>query len=208
MAERQTGGVIDPRFLVLAGLLSIAGIAGYVRDIVRGTTAPNRVTWALWGVEGLLIFVVEVQQHVGPAAFMTLVFGLIPVVVVVASLPHRHGRWQLGPFDLVCGAASAVGLATWALIHDATAALVAFVVADQLASLPTVRKAWLAPKSETAWTYLTGVVNTAVTIMVLHRWTTAGVAFPGAIFVTDLVIWALVALEVGPRVRGTAAVAA
>ncbi|MGC8499239.1 MAG: hypothetical protein ACP5OV_07080 [Acidimicrobiales bacterium] len=196
--------MIDPWFLVLAGLLSVAGIAGYVRDVLRGSTAPNRVTWALWGLEGLLIFVVEVQQHVGPAAIMTLVFGLIPLVVVVASLPHRHGRWQLGPFDLVCGVASVVGLVTWALIRDATAALVVFVVADQLASLPTVRKAWLAPKTETAWTYLTGVVNTAVTIMVLHRWTTAGVAFPGAIFVTDLVIWALVSREVGPRMRGEA----
>ncbi len=200
--------MIDPRFLILAGLLSAVGIGGYVRDVLRGSTTPNRVTWSLWGIEGLLIFGVEVQEHVGPAAIMTLVFGLIPIVVVAASLPHRHGRWQLGPFDVVCGLGSVVGLISWALIHDATAALVAFVVADQLASLPTVRKAWLAPQTETAWTYLTGVVNTTLTIMVLHRWTTAGVVFPGAIFVTDLVIWALVSLEVGPRMRGEAAVAA
>ncbi len=200
--------MIDPRFLLVAATLSIVGIGGYVRDVLRGSTTPNRVTWTLWGVEGLLIFGVEIQVHVGPAALMSLVFGLVPLVVVAASLPHRHGRWRLGPFDVVCAMASVVGLVAWALIRDATPALVVFVLADQAAGLPTVRKAWLAPGSETAWTYLTGVANTTLTLLVLRHWTTAGVLFPGVIWVDDVIIWLLVAFEVGPRWRGELAVAA
>ena len=202
----QTGRVIDPRFIYLAAVISLIGTAGYVRDTLRGTTTPNRVTWGLWGVEGVLAFVVEIQQHVGLAALMTLMFGLIPLLIVGVSFRGHHGVWRIGPFDVLCGSLSVAGIAFWAFVNEPTVALVSFVVADQLAGLPTMRKSWLVPSSETAWTFFTGVVNTAITIMTLRHFTTAGALFPGAIFVTDVIIWALVAFDIGPRVRGARAV--
>ena len=198
----QTGRVIDPRFVYLAAVISIIGTAGYIRDTLRGVTTPNRVTWGLWGVEGILAFVVELQQHVGLAALMTLMFGLIPLLIVTVSFRGHHGVWRIGPFDVLCGSLSIAGVAFWAFVHEPTVALISFVVADQLAGLPTIRKSWLMPSSETAWTFFTGVINTLITIMSLRHFTTEGVLFPGAIFVTDLVIWALVAFDIGPRFRG------
>ncbi len=194
--------MIDPRFVYLAAAISFVGAAGYIRDTLRGVTSPNRVTWILWGLEGVLAFVVEMQQHVGLAALMTLVFGLIPILIVIASFRGHDGTWRIGPFDLVCGGLSVAGILFWALVNEPTVALVSFVVADQLAGLPTVRKAWLVPSSETAWTFLTGVINTTITILSLRQFTTVGALFPGAIFVTDVVIWSLVALRIGPRFRG------
>ncbi len=194
--------MIDPRFVYLAAAFSFVGAAGYIRDTVRGVTSPNRVTWSLWGIEGVLAFVVEVQQHVGLAALMTLVFGLIPILIVVASFRGHDGTWRIGHFDIVCGVLSVAGIVFWTQVHEPTVALVSFVVADQLAGLPTVRKAWLVPSSETAWTFFTGVVNTTITILSLREFTTLGALFPGAIFVTDLVIWAFVAFRLGPRFRG------
>ena len=202
----QTGRVIDPRFIYLAAVISLIGTAGYVRDTLRGTTTPNRVTWGLWGVEGVLAFVVEIQQHVGLAALMTLMFGLIPLLIVGVSLRGHHGVWRIGPFDVLCGSLSVAGIAFWAFVNEPTVALVSFVVADQLAGLPTLRKSWLVPSSETAWTFFTGVINTAITIMSLRHFTTAGALFPGAIFVTDVIIWVLVAFDIGPRVRDARAV--
>ncbi len=198
----QTGRVIDPRFVYLAAVISVIGAAGYIRDTVRGVSTPNRVTWGLWGVEGVLAFVVELQQHVGLAALMTLMFGLIPLSIVAVSFGHHHGVWRMGPFDVLCGALSLAGIAFWAFVHEPTVALISFVVADQLAGLPTIRKSWLVPSSETAWTFFTGVINTAITIMSLRHFTTGGALFPGAILLTDLVIWSLVAFNIGPRVRG------
>ncbi len=194
--------MIDPRFVYLAAVISFVGAAGYIRDTLRGVTSPNRVTWSLWGIEGVLAFVVEMQQHVGLAALMTLVFGLIPLLIVAASFRGHDGTWQIGPFDIFCGLLSVAGIIFWTQVHEPTVALVSFVVADQIAGLPTVRKAWLMPSSETAWTFFTGVINTAITILSLRQFTTLGALFPGAIFVTDIVIWAFVAFRLGPRFRG------
>jgi hypothetical protein len=202
-ATGQTEGVIDPRFVYLAAGLSVVGAYDYVRDTLRGETAPNRVSWGLWGVEGVLAFVVEVQQHVGPAAVMTLMFGLVPLIVVAASFANPQSVWRVGPFDLVCGVISVLGIVFWAIVNQPTVALVSFITADQVAALPTVRKSWIAPETESPRVFVLGVVNCVITLLTLHQFTTEGAVFPGVIFVCDAVIAALVITRVGPRFRSS-----
>jgi hypothetical protein len=194
--------VIDPRFVYLAAALSLLGAYGYIRDTLRGATSPNRVTWSLWGVEGVLAFFVEIQQHVGLASLMTLMLGLVPCAVVVASFRNRNAVWKLGAFDAVCGAVSVAGLVFWAFINEPTVALVSFVVADQMAALPTVRKSWLAPSTESPRLFFMGSANCAITVLTLTKVTTAGVLFPGCILITDLIMGLLIVSNVGPRLRG------
>jgi hypothetical protein len=194
--------VIDPRFVYLAAALSLVGAYGYIRDTLRGDTSPNRVTWSLWGVEGVLAFFVEIQQHVGLASLMTLMLGLVPCAVVVASFRNRNAVWKLGAFDAICGAVSVAGLVFWAFVNEPTVALVSFVVADQMAALPTVRKSWLAPSTESPRLFFLGSMNCAITVLTLTKLTTAGVLFPGCILVTDLIVGLLIVSNVGPRLRG------
>ena len=193
--------MIDPRFVFLAALLSLIGAWGYIRHTLAGSTSPNRVTWGLWAIEGILAFAVEIQQHVGLAAVMTLMLGLVPLVVVFVSFKNPHSVWKIGRFDVFCGLISLSGLVFWCFVNQPTVALVSFVAADQIAALPTLRKAWLAPETESARVFFLGFLNCAITIMTLKHLTTAGVLFPGCILVTDLIIATLVISRVGPRLR-------
>jgi hypothetical protein len=194
--------VIAPQFVLLAIALSAFGAYGYVRDTLRGETSPNRVTWSLWGIEGVLGFGVEVQQHVGLAAWMTLMLGLVPCVIVAASFKNPNAVWKIGVFDLACGAIAVAGLLFWALVREPTVALVSFVCADQVAALPTLRKSWLAPSTESSRVFVMGCVNCIITVLTLKVITTAGFLYPGCIAVTDFVMAALIISRVGPRVRG------
>ena len=193
--------MIDPRFVYLAMALSVVGGYGYVRDTLRGETSPNRVTWSLWGLEGVLAFGVELQQHVGLAGLMTLMLGLVPIVVVLASFHNRRAVWRVGAFDVFCGCLSLAGLAFWAFVHEPTVALVSFVAADQTAALPTLRKSWLAPATESPRVFALGCANCVLTLFTLRSFTTAGVLFPGCIAVTDAVMALLIVTRVGPRTR-------
>jgi hypothetical protein len=191
--------VIDPRFVFLAAFLSLVGAYGYVRDTLRGETSPNRVTWGLWGLEGILGFVVELQQRVGLAAVMTLMLGLVPCVVLAASFKNPHSVWKIGRFDVCCGAISVAGLVFWSVVHQPTVALLSFVAADQVAALPTVRKSWLAPSSESPRVFFMGFLNCGITLMTLRHFTTAGVLFPGCVLVMDLMIGLLIVTKAGQR---------
>jgi len=199
--------VIDPRFVYLAMVLSAVGGYGYVRDTLRGTTSPNRVTWSLWALEGILAFGVELQQHVGLASWMTLMLGFIPCVVVFASFKNPRSAWKIGAFDIFCGSISLAGLAFWAFVNEPTIALVSFVCADQVAALPTLRKSWLAPSTESPWAFVMGCLNCGITILTLKVFTTEGALFPGCIVVTDFILAVMIMTRVGPRVRGEPVVA-
>lgn len=188
-------------------LLAAIGGYGYIRDTLRGVTSPNRVTWSLWGLEGILAFGVEMQQHVGLASWMTLMLGLVPCVVVFASFKNPHGVWKIGTFDIFCGSISLAGLVFWALVNEPTIALVSFVCADTVAALPTLRKSWLAPETESPRVFIMGCLNCGITILTLRILTTEGALFPGCIVVTDFVMAALIITRVGPRFRGEPAVA-
>jgi hypothetical protein len=193
--------VIDSRFVFLAAVFSLVGAQGYIRDTLRGETSPNRVTWGLWAVEGIFAFVVEIQQHVGLASLTTLMLGFIPLVVVVVSFRNPHSVWKIGTFDVFCGAVSLMGLVFWCFINEPTVALVSFVAADQIAALPTLRKSWLAPTTESPRVFFMGVLNCGLTLFTLKHLTTAGALFPGCILITDFIIGVVVFTKLGPRIR-------
>ncbi len=195
----QTEGVIDSRFVFLAAGLSLFGGYGYIRDTLRGVTSPNRVTWGLWALEGIMAFVLEVQEHVGLASVMTLMLGLVPLVVVLSSFKNAHVLWKIGRFEVFCGAVSLAGLAFWALVHEPTIALISFVAADQIAALPTLRKSWIAPASESPRLFFLGSANCAITLLTLRHFTTSGALFPGCVLVMDLSIGTLIATRLGQR---------
>lgn len=192
--------MLDPRFVFLAAALSILGSASYVRETVRGTTSPHRVTWGLWALEGILAFTVEIQQHVGLASIMTLALGLAPLVVVCASFGDSRAVWRVDGVDIACGMVSLAGLVFWAVANEPTVALVSFTAADFVAALPTYRKSWQAPQSETARVFVMGAVNTGITLLTLRNITTAGALFPGVIMITDSVLSVLILTRLGPRV--------
>jgi hypothetical protein len=197
----QTEGVIDPRFVFLGSIFSLAGAGIYVRDTWRGNTAPNRVTWTLWGIEPLLAFAVERQQHVGLASVMTLVLGTVPIVVIAVSFHDPRSVWKVGRFDIVCGAVSVVGLVVWIVINQATVGLVSFVAADAMAAIPTLRKSFLEPETESSWSFLSGIIFAGITLLTLRHFTTAGALFPCSVLVMNIGIWTLIVSKLGPTWR-------
>ena len=201
-ASGQTGGVIAPQFVYLAVVLAFLGTGNYVRETWRGNTQPHRVTWGLWAVEGILAFCVEIQQHVGLASLMTLALGVVPCVVIAASFKNPHAVWKIDRIDIACGVVSVAGLIFWALVNEPTVALVSFVVADFIAALPTLRKSWANPESETVSAFISGVVNCGITLLTLHQITTAAALFPGFILCTDVIIASLILFKIGPRITG------
>src|SRR6185437_3311743 len=57
--------VISVNWVYVGSAIGAFGTAVYLRDTLRGTTKPNRVTWLLWAVAPLLATVVELDEGVG-----------------------------------------------------------------------------------------------------------------------------------------------
>jgi hypothetical protein len=170
--------VIDVHFVYLGAAVSVAGTTAYLRDTLRGTTQPNRVTWLLWAVAPLLAFAVELRSGVGLRALPTFMVGFLPLLVFVASFVNPAALWRIGPLDYLCGALSVLGTVGWLVTRSGVVAIVAAMVADFLAAVPTLRKSWTHPESETLATYAAAMANSAILLLTVDRWTTPVVAFP------------------------------
>lgn len=192
--------MIDPRFAILGALIILTGNAAYARDTVRGNTQPNRVSWTLWALAPMIAFAAEVAQGVGLNAVLTLAVGFGPLMVVAASFLDPKAYARVTPFDWGCGALSLAALGAWAATGRGNVAILLSVLADFLAAIPTIRKAYLHPETEHAAAFLSGVAGAAITLLTIkpEDWGFASVAFPAYILLDSALISSLILV---PRSR-------
>jgi hypothetical protein len=186
--------VIDPRFAILAAVIILAGNAAYAVDTVRGNTQPNRVSWSLWALAPMIAFAAEVAQGVGLDAVLALAVGLGPLMVVAASFLDPKAYARVTPFDIGCGVLSLVALGAWAATGRGNVAILLSILADFLAAVPTIRKAYRYPHTEHAVAFLSGVAGAAITLLTIkpQDWGFAAAAFPAYILLDSALIAGLI----------------
>jgi hypothetical protein len=193
--------MINVHFVYLGAALGTVGSLIYVRDTLRGTTQPNRVTWLLWAFAPLLAFAVELHAGVGLRTLTTFVIGFMPLVVFIASFHDSAAVWKIGRLDYFCGAMSLAGTAAWLVTRNGVVAIIAAIAADFLAGIPTMVKSWSNPETETLTSYVGAVLNSGILLLTIHHWTTEVAAFPLFIFTVASVQVVLVGFVPGPRLR-------
>jgi len=193
--------VISEQFVYVGVALGVLGAAAYLRDTIRGTTQPNRVTWLLWAVAPLLAAAVEFKSGVGLRTLTTFTIGFMPLLIFIASFHNPAVVWRIGRLDYVCGALSVAGTVGWLVTRSGVVAIVAAIVADLLAGLPTLVKSWTDPQTESVSAYLGAFLNAAILLLTVTDWTTAVVAFPVYIVCLAGVEVLLVGAKPGPRHR-------
>ena len=193
--------MINVNWIYLGTAIGALGTAVYLRDTLRGTTKPNRVTWLLWAVAPLLAAAVELNAGVGLRALPTFMIGFLPLLVFAASFHNPVAVWKVRRIDYACGAMSLAGTAAWLATQNGVVAIVAAIAADFLAGVPTMMKSWSHPESESVSSYVGAVINSGILLLTVVRWTTEVVAFPLFILCVCSVQVLLVGGRVGPRLR-------
>jgi hypothetical protein len=193
--------VIDPHFVILGAVLSVAGALGYSRETLLGHTRPNRVTWLIWALAPLIAFVAQLSDGVGLPSILTFSVGFGPLLVFLASFAAPAGHWHLGPVDLACGALSALALIGWLLSGSGTVAIALGVAADGLAAIPTLIKAVRAPETEHHGVFRNATLNAGITLLAIQHWTFSAAAFPIYIFMIGAILYFLVRIRPHRRQR-------
>ena len=170
--------MLDPHFVIFGAAISLIGIGVYAIDTLRGRVKPNRVSWTLWALAPLIAFAAERAGGVGWQSLTTLAPGVGPLLVLIASAFNRQSYWQVTRFDLTCGGLSVLALALWAATSSGNLAILLSILADGLASVPTLIKSCREPATESHWPYLATAVNGAMALLTITRWQFTEYAFP------------------------------
>lgn len=158
----------------LAGLLSAGCVIPYVRDILRRTTRPHRVSWFAFALLSTLAAVAQLRAGLGAGAFLSTGAAIGFTAVFLLSLKFGVGGTSTGPrLQLV---AITIAAAAWAATDNAAVAIVLVCLIEAAAIVPTVRKAYAEPETETMSTWIIDGVSGA--IAAISAVSLAEVAYP------------------------------
>jgi hypothetical protein len=191
--------VLNVHFVYLGTAIGALGTSLYLRDTLRGTTKPNRVTWLLWALAPLLASAVEFRAGIGLRALPTFAIGFMPLLVFVGSFHNPASVWQIRRLDYACGLMSVAGTITWLCTQNGVVAIAAALAADFTAGIPTMMKSWSHPETETVTSYIGAVINTAILLLTVKHWSFEVAAFPAFILCIGSIQVIVVGLRPGPR---------
>jgi len=191
--------MIPEYFIYFAVLANFMGGIVYLKDTLTGQAKPNRVTWLLWAIAPLIGFAAQIQAGVGLSSAMTFIVGFSPLLIFIASFFNKQSRWNLTAFDLICGTLSILGLILWIMTNDPILAIIFSILADGLAALPTIKKSFYHPESESEYAFLGGTISGLVTILALTRYDLANLGFPLYIFLVNGILFLLIRFKLGSK---------
>ncbi len=139
-------------FAVLATVLSISCFLPYLRDIFRRKTTPHSHSWLIWTLLQATGVLAMVHSGAGGGVASLIVGAVLCAFIFLLSL--RYGTKNITVFDTVCLFGALIAIAVWLFLHNALLSIIAVSLIDLLAFLPTFRKSYVEPHSETISTYI------------------------------------------------------
>lgn len=184
---------------ILAGILSLVAFVPYIIAILRGKIKPNRASWWIWTVMGLVLGLSYYSSGANGTIWVPVSYFIGPLVTAILSIRYGEGGWT--KFDRVCIFAACVSTIPWVILslffHSREAALPTLIIGlciDFAGAVPTIRKAYREPESEDrlAWSmfFLANILN----VVAIDRWTLEIMVYPvymmlGGGSIAILVLW-------------------
>ncbi len=188
--------MINQNFIYLGAAIFFFGSVGYLTETLKGKVKPNKVTWFLWALAPLIAFVAQVKQGVGLQSLFTFMMGFIPIIIFLASFINKKSYWKIKKLDLVCGGLSIIGLIGWQITKAGNIAIIFSIIADLLASWPTIIKSYEHPETENYLIYLGNAIFALITLLTIKVWNFETYSFSLYLFFATLLMTFLIKFRV------------
>lgn len=162
---------------LLGVAVSIAIYIPYIRDIIRRKTTPHPYSWLVWGVTTSISVGLLLSQGAGPGAWPAIAAAIICFTVMTLSLIYE-GHQHIRRIDTVMLVAAGGALALWTLAHEPLYAALLLVTTEILGAIPTLRKGWQQPRTETLSLWALSIVRHIISFSALATYTFITVLTP------------------------------
>ena len=172
-------------FLILSVLITVGSVFPYIRDILKGTTKPNIVSWITWTLLTLVATIAELAAHEYRTALFTSAAVLETTIIVALGLKYGYAKYTR--FDAVCQIGALSGFLLWWLFNSPAIAVLASVSIDFIGALPTIRHSWIKPGEETWPTYAMAGIGGLLAIFAFTAFNWTSLTYPIYIVLINVV---------------------
>ncbi len=177
---------------IVAGLLSMVSFIVYYISIFRRKTIPNKTTWFILTIVGILIASSYYAVGARETIWVPIVYIIGPFITFILSLKFGQGGWS--SFDKICLILSIVSIIVWMISGYPLLTLLINIFIDLLGILPTVRKTYLNPNSEDLLTWLLVVIESILNLFAIREWVFGIYVYPVYMLVFNGLILFLILL--------------
>ena len=182
---------------LIAALIAIGGNVPYLRDVILRRAKPHPYTWFVWTIVSAITFFGQLAKGAGIGALPTGVAEFFTLLIFLFSL--RNGFKNIRSSDTFFLVAALAGIGLWILSDDPTGSVIIAVAIDLIAFVPTLRKTWHRPKTETPILYGANVCRHILTLMSLQSYNIATTLHSIAMIITNTAMTSMIVLKLGRK---------
>lgn len=177
-------------FLVIVSvLISIYGSYRYIYDTIKGTTRPNRVSQGLWAIAPLIGVGAAISSGADwMTTVRTFMAGFVPLVIFLVSFVNKNSYWKTTKFDYFCGLFSLIALILWLVVDLPVYAVLLAATADFFAAIPTIKKSWTNPESETGIAYVMSLFSVLIILQTIKTFDIQNTAFQIYLIIVNIML--------------------
>jgi hypothetical protein len=181
---------------VIASLIAVAGNVPYLRDTYTRRINPHPYTWLVWTIVSGITLFGQIVKGAGAGALPTAVAELFTVSIFILSL--RHGFKNIRTIDHYFLAIALLGLIPWLVTNDPTVSVIIAVSIDLVAFMPTIRKTWLRPQTETPVLFSANVLRHILTLLSLSSYNIATTLHSISMIITNTIMTLIILFKKRP----------
>lgn len=161
---------------VIAVMLTFVGYIPYIRDIFKKKTKPHAFTWFIWFLACSTTYALQVLGGAGVGSWVTLIVSIICFFIFILSL--KFGSKDITRSDVLFFILAIVSLILWLVVKQPVWSVILIVATDVIGFVPTVRKSWNNPYSETLSTYSISTFRHGLSIFALEKINILTILYP------------------------------
>ncbi len=178
---------------IIGAVIAVIGNIPYLIDVIKKRVEPHPYTWLVWTIVSGVTFFGQVAKGAGIGALPTAAAEIFTVIIFLFSL--QYGFKNIIKTDTYFLIFALLGLIPWAITKDPTISVIIVVAIDLIAFIPTIRKTWIKPKSETPVLFSMNVVRHILTLFSLQAYNVATTLHSIAMIVTNTIMTTIIVFK-------------
>lgn len=168
---------------IVASIISIYCFFPYIIDILRGVTKPHKYTWLIWTILQITGFFIMFSENAGLGSIPLGIGGLLCGFVFMLSI--KNGTKDIKFFDKVCLIGALAAIFIWIFLKNPVISIILISVIDFVGFLPTMRKVYSDPYSETLSIYVLSVLSILLSLISLDIYNFSTVFYLSTLMFTN-----------------------
>lgn len=171
---------------LFAGIITIIAYFPYVKDIFLKRTKPHAYTWLIWAItQGTAT--AALWYGGGSWATLSLLVGTT-LVIFVFFLSLKYGTKNITKSDTVVLILALLAIVVWWQLGNPLLAVLMVSAIDGLGYIPTYRKSWSEPRSETLSFWVGMIVVIVLSILALAEYNLLTVTYLATLGVANVIL--------------------